>query len=68
MRSESNMTLTDILPSTYLAVFYDLEENGLPNMSPAFEQRKRLTVEAGGESYLKYNVSQLSISILYVQA
>ena len=55
LRPESGMILTDVIenipPSTYLAFFYDLEEDGLPNSSPAFEQSNTVTVEGEGESF-----------------
>ena len=54
LRPESGMTLTDVIaavpPSTYLPAFYDLEEDELPNSSPAVEQSNTVIVEGEGES------------------
>ena len=59
LRPESGMTLTDVIaavpPSTYLPAFYDLEEDGLPNSSPAVEQSNTVIVEGEGESYLFFS-------------
>ena len=47
-RSEATTTLDDIPPGTYTPVFYDLEQNGLPNKSPAYEPTNTVTVTIDG--------------------
>ena len=42
-----NSTITNIPPSTYHLLVYDLEEDGLPNRNPAVEQSSDITVEKG---------------------
>ena len=73
-RPESGMTLTDVIaavpPSTYLPAFYDLEEDGLPNSSPAVEQSNTVTVEGEGEKlqtvFLNSNLIPSSIFLIFV--
>ena len=44
-----NTTISNIPPSTYSVIFYDLEQNGLPNERPALEPNNTVTVEGTGE-------------------
>ena len=73
LRPESGMTLTDVIaavpPSTYLPAFYDLEEDGLPNSSPAVEQNDSLTVQGEDVSNnaLSRYVSYLSSSEVQIE-
>ena len=52
LRSQPNSPLTglidDLLPSVYSILVYDLEESGLPNGNPAYEQHNKITVERTG--------------------
>ena len=41
-------TIDDFLPSVYSIFVYDLEESGLPNGNPAYEQYNKITVERTG--------------------
>ena len=70
LRPESGMTLTDVItavpPSTYLPAFYDLEEDGLPNSSPAVEQNNTGIVEGGGENYVFFSFIN-NVIFLYMQ-
>ena len=50
-RSEATTTLDDIPAGTYTPVFYDLEQDGLPNESPAYEQTNTLSLNGTGESF-----------------
>ena len=43
-------TISDAPSSTYRALFYDLEQDGLPNRSPAYEPNNVITVNRNGES------------------
>ena len=64
LRPESGMTLTDVIaavpPSTYLPAFYDLEEDGLPNSSPAVEQSNTVIVKGEGECHLFFSIIYVS--------
>jgi hypothetical protein len=42
-------TITNLPPATYTVSFHDLEESGLPNISPAYEQSESVIVAAKGE-------------------
>ena len=42
-------TITNLPPATYTVSFHDLEESGLPNISPAYEQSESVIVTAKGE-------------------
>ena len=70
LRPESGMTLTDVIaaipPSTYLLAFYDLEEDGLPNSSPAVEQSNTVIVEEEGENFLFFSFISMPL-FFYVQ-
>ena len=47
-----NVTVIDGIPaSTYTMIVYDLEEDGLPNRSPAYEQSDSITVHGAGELF-----------------
>ena len=51
LRPGNNMTSTEKVPaSTYSTFVYDLEENGLPNTNPAYEQNNTFTVYGVDES------------------
>ena len=50
-RSEATTTLDDIPASTYTPVFYDLEQDSLPNKSPAYEQINNVSVDGTGEGF-----------------
>ena len=50
-QSEATTTLDDIPAGTYAPVFYDLEQDGLPNESPAYEQTNTVTVDGTGEDF-----------------
>ena len=43
-------TISDTSSSTYIAFFYDLEEDGLPNRSPAYQPNNVITANRNGES------------------
>ena len=43
-------SISDTPSSTYRAFFYDLEEDGLPNRSPAYEPNNVITANGNGES------------------
>ena len=70
LRPESGMTLTDVIaavpPSTYLPALYDLEEDGLPNSSPAVEQSNTVIVEKEGENFLFFSFISMPL-FFYVQ-
>ena len=73
LRPESGMTLTDVIaavpPSTYLPAFYDLEEDGLPNSSPAVEQNNSFSVQGEDvkNNALSQYVSYLSSSEVQIE-
>ena len=52
-RPGPNTTVTDTIsnlpPAAYNVSFHDLEESGLPNTSPAYEQSESVIVAAKGE-------------------
>ena len=49
--------ITNIPPSTYHMLVYDLEEDGLPNSIPAVEQNNnKIDVEGEGECLLVYYI------------
>ena len=49
LRTDSSTTLVttidNVPPSTYTPLFYDLEQDGLPNMNLAYEQSTIVTVD-----------------------
>ena len=57
--------ITNIPPSTYHMLVYDLEEDGLPNSTPAVEQNNSVTVEGEGECLLVYYINMWLLSIFY---
>lgn len=75
LRPSTNTTVTssiNVPPAEYTAVFFhDLEENGLPNVSPAFKQRRTVVVEEA-ESKLSHlphqNVGKTKMSLLLTLA
>ena len=50
-RSEAKTTLDDIPAGTYTPVFYDLEQDSLPNESPAYEQTNTVSLDGTGEDF-----------------
>ena len=48
-QSEVTTTLDDLPAGTYTPVFYDLEQNGLPNGSPAYKQTNTVSIDGTGE-------------------
>ena len=50
-RSEATTTLDDIPAGTYTPVFYDLEQDSLPNESPAYKQTNTVSVDRTGEDF-----------------
>ena len=50
-QSEATTTLDDIPAGTYTPVFYDLEQDSLPNESPAYEYPDTVSVDGTGEDF-----------------
>ena len=51
-QTKATTTLEDLPAGTYIPVFYDLERDGLPNVSPAYELNNTVTVDGTGEDFI----------------
>ena len=49
-------TIGDTPSSTYRALFYDLEQDGLPNRSPAYQPNNVITANRNGESIANWKL------------